>query len=67
MRLIGELGYRMYWHMPPLFNPDNYYGVAENIYPDIVSINLLCVPREASPRIDGLAEVTDVSSHPLRR
>jgi FkbM family methyltransferase len=67
MRLIGELGYRMYWHMPPLFNPDNYYGVAENIYPDIVSINLLCVPHEAGARIDGLAEVTDLSSHPMRR
>ena len=46
MRLVDSLGYRMYWHLPPLFNPENFYGVPDNVYGDTVSINMLCVHRD---------------------
>jgi FkbM family methyltransferase len=59
--------YRLWWHMPPLFNPDNHLGVKENAYPDIVSGNMLCVPKARSTRIEGLIEIVDASSHPWRR
>jgi len=39
-QLLG-LGYRLYWHLPPLFNPDNHFGVAENLFPGIISANML--------------------------
>lgn len=50
-RLIGllrEWGYDLYWHLPPLFNPSNLAGDEENIFPDVVSVNLLAV-HETDP------------------
>lgn len=43
MLFIKNLGYKMAWHKPFLFNPDNFAGNPENIFPNIVSSNLICV------------------------
>jgi FkbM family methyltransferase len=59
--------YRLWWHLPPLFNPDNHLGVTENAYPGVCSINMLCVPRSRSIKIEGLTEIVDASTHPLTR
>lgn len=67
MHLISSLGYRMFWHLPPLFNADNYYAETENIYPGIVSVNMICVHQESPIKIDGFTEVTDFSHHPMRQ
>ena len=48
IELIEHLGYRLWWHLPPLWNSNNFRQVAENIFVDIVSVNMLCVPREHS-------------------
>ncbi len=56
--LLFSYGYRLYWHAPLLFRPDNFAGDPENIFGLIASHNMLCVPREAGGRIEGLAEVT---------
>ena len=55
-RLIGLLqtfDYELYWDMPPLFNPDNFAGHPDNVFPGIVSINLLCMPREIGMPVSG--------------
>ncbi len=44
---IRSLGFRIYRHLPPLFNPGNFAGNPENVFPGIVSSNLLCVPDES--------------------
>lgn len=62
---LFDLGYRLWWHLPPLFNPDNYFGVVENDYGGVVSINMLCIPAERDANVSGLTEVTDASQHPL--
>ena len=67
IRLIAGFGYRLFWHLPLLFNPDNFYGDSENCYPDIRSINMMCVHRDAEVPFEGLEEVDAPSSHPLRR
>ena len=67
MRLIASLGYRMYWHTPALFNPNNYYGEEENIYNGIGSFNMFCVHRDTQMAIRGAQEITDFSFHPLQR
>ena len=41
---IVGLGYRCYWHLPPLFNRDNFRQHAANVFGDIVSVNMLCLP-----------------------
>jgi FkbM family methyltransferase len=55
--LIAEMGYRLYWHTPRLFSPQNFNGVQENIFPGIVSINMLCIPKERKTVVDGLQEI----------
>jgi FkbM family methyltransferase len=47
---LGRLGYRLWWHVTPLFNPHNHFGEAENVFGELISINLLGVPEER--RID---------------
>lgn len=56
--LIQGLGYRLYWHLPPLFNPANILGKSENIFPNEVGINMLCVPfGDDLPQIKSLRPV----------
>ncbi len=55
--LIRELGYVPYWALTPLYNPENYAGKAENIFPNIVTQNMLCTPKSKHITIQGLSEV----------
>jgi Methyltransferase FkbM domain len=59
--LIGWLmsnGYRLYWHLPPLFNSKNHFGRDENIFGKIVSVNMLCIPRSRPISVQKLREIT---------
>lgn len=49
---LDAAGYAMYWHVTPLFNPDNYFGIADNVFGDLVSRNMLCFPRSVPHRVD---------------
>ena len=66
LRLIDDLGYDMYWHVTPLFNPDNAYGERDNIYEKLASFNVLGVHRDARANVVGVEKITDFASHPLR-
>ena len=59
IRQVLDLGYRLYWHLPPLFNPQNYFGVAENVFGKIVSVNMLGLPASVPQEVHGLHEITD--------
>jgi FkbM family methyltransferase len=54
-RFLDQLGYEMYWHLPPLYNERNYYGNAHNVFGNIVSWNLLCVKPSQGFAIQGLS------------
>jgi len=63
--LIGWLlskHYRLYWHLPALFNANNFAGKAENIFPNIISINMLGVPASLGLTIKGFVEITSPDS-----
>jgi FkbM family methyltransferase len=45
IQYINYLGYDCYWDTPSLFNEDNFFGKKENIFPDTISINMLCVKK----------------------
>jgi len=53
MALDSEL----YWHLAPLYDPDNFAGEKENVFPGIVSINMLCMPTRAAISVDGLRRI----------
>jgi len=67
IRHLMGLDYRLYWHRPHLFNPENYFGERENIFPNLASINMLCLPRAAEQQVTGLAEILDSGEHPKHR
>jgi FkbM family methyltransferase len=55
IRHIASLGYRMYWHLVSLFNPDNFLKQSENVWPNIAARNMLCVAGEG--KVEGLEPV----------
>jgi FkbM family methyltransferase len=67
VRHLMSLDYRLYWHQPKLFNAENFFGATENILPNMVSVNLVCLPRAAVQTVVGLQEVKDATEHPMRR
>lgn len=46
VREIHRQGYSAYWHATPLFEPDNHKRNRNNIFGNIVSLDLLCLPKE---------------------
>jgi len=50
--LIQSYGYRLWWHLPPLYNPDNFRGDKENLFGNILSVNMLCLPQEGEHVVD---------------
>lgn len=57
---LFELDYKVFWHLPPLFNPANFFGAAENVFGTIGSINLFCLPNERQAKVAGMRPVTGV-------
>ncbi len=56
---LFELEYRVYWHLPPLFNQDNFFGNRENVFENLISRNIICLPRERGINVEGMQEITD--------
>jgi len=57
LSLVLSLEYDIYWHLPRVFNPDNLCGVKEDIFKGVVSINVLCIPKEVELKVQGLRKV----------
>jgi FkbM family methyltransferase len=58
-----EMEYRLYWHLPSMYNTNNFAGDPENIFPGLVSINMLCVPQEMNVVLNGFREVSGPSDN----
>lgn len=61
IRFMHQINYRCWWHSPALFNPKNLKGNPVDLWPNTLSINMLCLPA-GDPRISvpvgaGLAPV----------
>lgn len=67
IELIFSLGYKIFWHLPPLFNPNNINNIHENIFKNLVSVNMLCIPHEARIQLKNFVEVKSSSEHPMRK
>lgn len=57
--------YRLWWHGPALFNPENFFGDPENIFERMVSFNMICIPVERTEEAGGPHEITDPTKHPF--
>lgn len=61
LSLVLDLGYVAYWHLAPLYNPDNFDGTREDIFPGIVSANIACIPGESGLEVPGLRRVASAA------
>lgn len=52
LKTLASLGYQMYHHCPPLFNPRNHFKELRNIFGNLISKNLLCVHHSISQQIN---------------
>lgn len=59
---LFAMDYRLYWHNTPLFNPNNFFAKGENLFGNIVSRNMLCVPKESPTQVTNLPEITDAAT-----
>jgi FkbM family methyltransferase len=64
--LLHSMGYRAWWHLPPLWNPENFKGCATcpAVLENTVSINLVALPEAVPARFDGLLEARDPALYP---
>ena len=59
LRQLFALEYRLYWHLSPMFNPQNYFGDAEDVFAGAVSVNMLAVHASSPLCVAGFREITD--------
>lgn len=67
IELLWSMDYKMYWHMPRLYNKDNFFKDDENIFGNIVSVNMVCIPKDSPINILDMKEIVDSSFHPMKR
>lgn len=63
IELFLNMDYRMFWHVPPLFNPDNFRGRKDNIFGNFISANVLCVPPELDVSLPELKPIRTPDSN----
>ncbi|GEM_PF-738548 len=57
IRHLHTFQYRVYWHKPPIYNPNNFFNNPENIFPGIVSFNVFCIHQSSSLNTQGFTEI----------
>ena len=66
IRQLFDYGYRLWWHLPPLFNPQNFLANPSDAHPGMISVNVFGAHRSVDLRHPGGQEITDPQAHPIR-
>jgi len=56
IQCLFDMGYRLWWHTPPLFSRDNFKGNQVDHFPKICSINMLAIHQDMRP-VEGLRPI----------
>lgn len=64
LEFIADFGYSMFWHAPPLFQRNNFNGKEEDIFGNIHSYNLMCVPKRFQEHFT-MPAIDDFTYHPF--
>jgi FkbM family methyltransferase len=57
-----SLDYNLYWHLPPLYNPENFYRNPVNEFGRTVSVNMLGIHSSVASAISGLKKIEGPTS-----
>jgi FkbM family methyltransferase len=49
--LLFDIGYRLWWHITPLFNPENFFRHPRDVFGNVASFNMIGFPRRDPPAI----------------
>jgi FkbM family methyltransferase len=58
IRQLRALDYVLYWHIPPYYSADNFYQNSTDLFPQVVSINMLCLTGDDTRKITGMRRVS---------
>lgn len=62
IEFLQQAGYRLYWHVPAMFDAANHYGNSTNAFPNLVSANMLGVHESVQAQIAGLRPIDSPQS-----
>lgn len=51
LAFIDSLGYDIYEHRAPFWNPNNFMTYSDNVFGNVISLNLFCNPKEKQSMI----------------
>ncbi len=57
--------YQLYWHKPRLYSPYNFNNNPDNIFGNIVSVNMLAIPKTLTTEVNGMQMVESSTYHPM--
>ena len=60
---IAALDYNLYWHLPRMFNRRNFFENEQNVFGELVSVNMLCLHKSLAANIQGLKPVESPQSY----
>ncbi len=65
---LTAAGYRLWWHLPSYFNPENHFGRDRNDYDELFDICMIGLPQEATvpAELSRLTPVAGPQDHPLK-
>ncbi|MCL1470794.1 FkbM family methyltransferase [Argonema antarcticum] len=58
---LDSLEYKMYWHITPFYNANNYLQNPENLFGNIVSMNMLCLHTSLGLTVSGVELIEVIS------
>ena len=67
---IKDMGYIMFWHLPPLYNPNNFLKNRKNIFPKIISCNMLCIHQSTEIKLSEdwkKFRIKNSDDHPFKK
>lgn len=67
IELLWSLDYKLYWHLPKLYNEDNYFKEKENIFKNLISVNMFCIHKDMNIEVTHKEEILDSSFHPMKK
>ena len=67
IQTLFDLDYSCFWHPSRYFDPENYRGVAKNIFHKSVELNMVAVPRLVAHLVDGLPSAKSPDDWPVQK
>ena len=69
IELIKNMGYKMFWHLPSLFNPNNFMKNNNNVFPNLISCNMFCIHNSTKIELNENLkkfEIINSNDHPFK-